>query len=707
MTRLPVPGSDDNKWGAVLNDFLSVQHNADGTHSGVEMTANKGQANGYAALDSTAKVPLALISSIPQSQVTDLTTDLNHKVATDTLIVNVKDYGATGDAVRLRGVTATSAGTAVTASGGAFVSGDVGKKIVVYTEDGAGTIRTISTVTSSTQVTLSGAAGITVSGATGYLYYGTDDTAAIVAALTAATPTGVDGSVGPNQPMGSGLSRVLFPTQGNGTAYLVTSQLSVPGGVNVDGAGMIVNMIADRFQPAILFNPYSAAENLLVECLFGAGIQAGTATVDQAHIYMGNIRLWHVGYSTEVGGAQRSQDAMTLVGYHFEIRNLFVKGGVRGVYHNPGTDAIVGYGYVIGARTAVHIDQGNQIAYPHLFLDTCGKSGGGTNGVIIDNQTSNVSMNIQAFQVTGTDHILDSVVAVGAINSGVNKDISLAIQANNTGGTVLLMSYAQELTAQIIGSNASLLSGATLPITTGVIYGTGNTGINRIDAMLETSITANVGTVQGTYQYSQLDVSHFANPITVVGTIQATDVVTAPNLPSTDIYNGDAITSGEEIMPRRDAIGASALAASGTLHLSYFTARKTEAVTNIRMLSDGTAATGTTLARMGVYSVSGAGDLTLVAATANDTTVFSGAYTPYQRTLTSTFNKVKGTRYAVGVLVVGTGMPTITGATCAGADAALPPRLCGIVTGQANLPATIAAGSVAEDYRIFQTTFTP
>jgi hypothetical protein len=31
MTRLPQPGSDDGQWGDILNDFLSVAHNADGT----------------------------------------------------------------------------------------------------------------------------------------------------------------------------------------------------------------------------------------------------------------------------------------------------------------------------------------------------------------------------------------------------------------------------------------------------------------------------------------------------------------------------------------------------------------------------------------------------------------------------------------------------------------------------------------------------
>lgn len=31
MARLPQPGGDDNIWGSILNDFLSVSHNADGT----------------------------------------------------------------------------------------------------------------------------------------------------------------------------------------------------------------------------------------------------------------------------------------------------------------------------------------------------------------------------------------------------------------------------------------------------------------------------------------------------------------------------------------------------------------------------------------------------------------------------------------------------------------------------------------------------
>src|SRR5665647_316894 len=31
MTRLPTPGQDDGIWGNVLNDFLAVEHNPDGS----------------------------------------------------------------------------------------------------------------------------------------------------------------------------------------------------------------------------------------------------------------------------------------------------------------------------------------------------------------------------------------------------------------------------------------------------------------------------------------------------------------------------------------------------------------------------------------------------------------------------------------------------------------------------------------------------
>ncbi|NTW62029.1 hypothetical protein HGB25_01290, partial [Candidatus Saccharibacteria bacterium] len=67
MSRLPNPGGDAGTWGGILNDYLSVEHNADGTLkksaviTGAEQSANKGAAGGYAELDGTGKVPASQI----------------------------------------------------------------------------------------------------------------------------------------------------------------------------------------------------------------------------------------------------------------------------------------------------------------------------------------------------------------------------------------------------------------------------------------------------------------------------------------------------------------------------------------------------------------------------------------------------------------------------------------------------------------------
>ncbi|NTW62060.1 polysaccharide deacetylase family protein [Candidatus Saccharibacteria bacterium] len=69
MSRLPVPGSDAGTWGNILNDYLSVEHNSDGTLkksstiSGAQQKTERGTVNGYAPLDSSAKVPVANLPS--------------------------------------------------------------------------------------------------------------------------------------------------------------------------------------------------------------------------------------------------------------------------------------------------------------------------------------------------------------------------------------------------------------------------------------------------------------------------------------------------------------------------------------------------------------------------------------------------------------------------------------------------------------------
>ncbi len=126
MARLPTVNGDNNVWGSILNDFLSIEHNADGTLkksgliTGAEQAANKGLANGYAPLDGAGRVPSSYLglgsaaaanidSTSSDIQPVALTatagstgkvSDAGHVhvgVAIDSLMINVKDHGATGN----------------------------------------------------------------------------------------------------------------------------------------------------------------------------------------------------------------------------------------------------------------------------------------------------------------------------------------------------------------------------------------------------------------------------------------------------------------------------------------------------------------------------------------------------------------------------------------------------------------------------------
>ncbi len=61
MARLPIPGSDDGTWGEILNEFLSVEHNQDGTQKTLSIT--KG---GTGAPNATlARANLGIASNTP------------------------------------------------------------------------------------------------------------------------------------------------------------------------------------------------------------------------------------------------------------------------------------------------------------------------------------------------------------------------------------------------------------------------------------------------------------------------------------------------------------------------------------------------------------------------------------------------------------------------------------------------------------------
>jgi hypothetical protein len=165
------------------------------------------------------------------------------------------------------------------------------------------------------------------------------------------------------------------------------------------------------------------------------------------------------------------------------------------------------------------------------------------------------------------------------------------------------------------------------------------------------------------------------------------------------------LNPGEEVISRDDVVSGQAVD-TGTVFFSYFTARRSEAITKVQVNTGGTAGVTLTLARVGVYTAIG-GTLTLVASTTNDTTMWTAANTAYQKALSATWNKLGGQRYAVAVLVIGTTMPTLEALAVRPLTVALPPRIQGELVSQADLPASTPESGLAAGTRRFQAIFLP
>lgn len=161
-------------------------------------------------------------------------------------------------------------------------------------------------------------------------------------------------------------------------------------------------------------------------------------------------------------------------------------------------------------------------------------------------------------------------------------------------------------------------------------------------------------------------------------------------------------TAGEDTYNRLLAMSGVALS-TGSLRLTYFTARRTETITKAVLTTAATAAGATpTLVRAGIWEAGSDGALTLlVGSTPNDTALLASANTEYSKALSAPFVKQEGVLYAFGVLVVtAAAAPTVPGVTLttprsSGATHSRP-RSCGVVSGQTDLPATVAAGSVGD-----------
>jgi hypothetical protein len=139
------------------------------------------------------------------------------------------------------------------------------------------------------------------------------------------------------------------------------------------------------------------------------------------------------------------------------------------------------------------------------------------------------------------------------------------------------------------------------------------------------------------------------------------------------------------------------------MQITYWTALKTEACNNVVTTTQGTAASGLTLARIGIYAVANNGDLSLAASTPDlSATAWLSAFAGYRAALSAPFAKTAGATYALGMLTVGATPPSLATSPTYGVFYNFPltppfgPFFGGTVAGLAALPGTVLNGSIAD-----------
>jgi hypothetical protein len=208
----------------------------------------------------------------------------------------------------------------------------------------------------------------------------------------------------------------------------------------------------------------------------------------------------------------------------------------------------------------------------------------------------------------------------------------------------------------------------------------GSSGVVSVTAPITnsgTSSSANIGINQSALTIAQSQVTNLA-----------TDLGAKVNTTTLTGFSSQSSTAADT-MSR--AIGFANIAvSSGTIYYVFFTPTQDVTATQITMLTGGTASSGLTLARMGLYTFDGT-TATLVARTASDTTLFNATTTLFTRSFDTTggyplsYTLTAGTRYALGVIQTGTTVASFAGVTGNTVLTAVAPRVLGNVSGQSDL----------------------
>lgn len=249
---------------------------------------------------------------------------------------------------------------------------------------------------------------------------------------------------------------------------------------------------------------------------------------------------------------------------------------------------------------------------------------------------------------------------------------------------------------QLTGDLAGTATAPTVPGLTGKLAATSNLSDLASAATARTNLGLGSAATQPSTAFDASGAATAAQSASLQKTANLSDVASVATARA-NLGVGVNELPADATMTRREVSGTNvSTQGAGTLLLTFFTARVGGSASQVRIISGTTAAVGATLTRLGLYSADASGNLTLVASTANDTTLFAATFTRYTKSFSAATTTTVGNRYALGVLVVGaTTMPSLYGRqNLDGNELLAAPMLAARVPSQTDLPASITVANL-------------
>jgi hypothetical protein len=379
-----------------------------------------------------------------------------------------------------------------------------------------------------------------------------------------------------------------------------------------------------------------------------------TPLLDDVYTYSGRSWKWNGEVWLALGTVQGTTGVQGPIGIGFQGIQ-----GPLGIQGTQGTDGLLGSQGLQGNQgpnAAIYFDANPPVS--PLLGDRWVDSNSGIEYTYLFDGTNNAWVEVSASGFSGVQGLTGTQGTQGISNQGVQ-----GIQ-----GTEGLQGFftTVNVSSPITNSGTTTAAVIGIPASTTSVVG----AVQLEDSVSSTSVTkaATPNSVRTAYT---LGTSFLANYQTKVG--QASLTIDVP-----DRYNVLHSYNGY----------------SGYITFSFFTPLETMTISQITMGNSSIPAASCTAARMGLYTFDGT-TATLVARTANDTTLFNSLYTSYTRSFSTTggypasYTLTAGSRYAFAYIVVAATMPTIYNAPLgdnnAGVIGALSPRISGVRTGQTDL----------------------